>query len=196
MEIKKVKSRQPIPQNAKRVFKGVIFDVYQWEQEMYDGSKATFERLKRPDSAMVFPILPDGRIILASQEQPDKDLFLGLIGGRVEVGEDAITAAKRELLEETGYTANEFILWSKSSPVGKVDSTFYTFIAKGIKKVANQNLDAGEKIDLKLFTFDEFLNLANDEDFVEREKEVVLKILQAKLYPEKMVELKKLFSPK
>ncbi len=36
-----------IPPNAKRVFKGIIFDVYQWQQKMFDGSKETFEMLKR-----------------------------------------------------------------------------------------------------------------------------------------------------
>ena len=46
MEIQRPKSKQPIPENAKRVFKGIIFDVYQWEQELYNGSKAVFEKLK------------------------------------------------------------------------------------------------------------------------------------------------------
>ena len=35
-----------VPKQAKRVFKGVIFDVYQWEQEMFDGTKEIFEKLK------------------------------------------------------------------------------------------------------------------------------------------------------
>ena len=43
MEITEPKSSQPIPENAKKVFTGQVFDVYQWEQEMFDGSKATFE---------------------------------------------------------------------------------------------------------------------------------------------------------
>ena len=66
-----------MPENAKCVFKGEIFDVYQWEQEMYDGTKATFEKLKRPDTVVVFPVLPDGQIILTEQEQPGKKLFVG-----------------------------------------------------------------------------------------------------------------------
>ncbi len=39
---------------AKRVFKGVRFDVYQWKQKRYDGTKATFELIKRADSIIVF----------------------------------------------------------------------------------------------------------------------------------------------
>lgn len=193
MEIQKVKSRQPIPENAKLVFKGKIFDVYQWEQKMYDGSTAIFERLKRPDTVVVFPILPDGKIILVEQEQPDKDLFIGTAGGRVEEGEDILEAAKRELLEETGYQADEYFLWFAEQPIGKIDWTVYNFIAKGAIKVAEQNLDAGEKIKLKPVSFDEFIEIGLNGDF--EEKQIVPSILEAKLYPEKMAELKKLFSP-
>lgn len=193
-EIQKPKSRQVIPENAKCVFKGEIFDVYQWEQKMYDGSTAIFEKLKRLDTAVVFAVLPDGKIILTEQEQPDKDLFIGAAGGRVEEGEDVLEAAKRELLEETGYQADEYILWFAESPVGKIDWTVYNFIAKGVKKVAEQNLDAGEKIKLKIVSFEEFLKMGSDEKF--SEKEIIPKILEAKLDPEKMTELKKLFSIK
>ena len=45
-----------MPEHAKKVFSGVMFDVYQWEQEMYDGSTATFEKLTRPDTAQVIPV--------------------------------------------------------------------------------------------------------------------------------------------
>ena len=142
MEIKRPKSKQPIPDNAKRVFKGVIFDTYQWEQKMYDGSRVMFEKLKRPDTVVVFPVLSDGRIILTEQEQPGKEPFIGATGGRVDEGEDILEAAKRELLEESGYEAEEFILWDAQHPTSKVDWVVYTFIAKGLKKVEEPNLDA------------------------------------------------------
>src|SRR3990167_5482373 len=141
MKIERPKSKQPIPPNAKRVFKGVIFDVYQWEQKMFDGSKATFEKLKRPDTVVVFPILPDGRIILTEQEQPGKAPFIGATGGRVDEGEEVLAAAKRELLEESGYEAEEFILWQAEHPASKIDWVIYTFIAKGLKKVGEMDLD-------------------------------------------------------
>lgn len=194
MKLEKPKSKQPIPDNAKKVFKGVIFDVYQWEQDMYDGSKATFEKLKRPDTVIVFPVLPDGKILLTEQEQPGKEPFIGATGGRVDEGEDTLTAAKRELLEESGYEAEEFILWDAQHPTSKIDWVVYTFIAKGLKKIADLDLDAGEKIQLKPVTFDEFIDLGTNEKFAE--KEIIFKLLEAKLYPEKKEELRKLFNPK
>jgi len=195
MNIERPKSKQPIPEHAKRVFKGIMFDTYQWEQEMFDGTKATFEKLKRPDTVVVFPVLPDGRIILTEQEQPGKKPFVGATGGRVDEGEDILTAAKRELLEESGYEAEEFILWDAQQPLGKIDWAVYTFIAKGLKKVADLHLDAGEKIKLLPVTLDELIDIAtnNYESFYE--KEVVVKFFEARLDSKKMEELKELFKP-
>ncbi len=64
MHIPRPPSEQPIPEHAKKVFSGVIFDVYHWEQEMFDGSRATFEKVKRADTVGVYGVLDDGRILL------------------------------------------------------------------------------------------------------------------------------------
>lgn len=193
MDIERPKSKQPLPPHAKRVFKGTIFDVYQWEQEMYDGSRAIFEKLKRPDTVVVFPVLPDGKIILTEQEQPGKQPFIGATGGRVDEGEDILTAAKRELLEESGYIAEEFILWDSAQPISKIEWAIYTFIAKGLKKVADLDLDAGEKIKLKPVTLDELIELGGQDNFYE--KEIAFRLFEAKHIPAKKKELEELFKP-
>ncbi|OGI19168.1 MAG: hypothetical protein A3J06_02865 [Candidatus Moranbacteria bacterium RIFCSPLOWO2_02_FULL_48_19] len=192
MEIQRPQSKQPIPDDAKCVFEGAMFDVYQWEQELFDGSKAIFEKVKRPDTVVVFPVLPDGRIILTEQEQPGKEPFIGATGGRVDEGEDVLQAAKRELLGESGYEAEKYILWHAEQPVSKIDWAVYVFIAKGLKKVADLDLDGGEKITPKPVTFDEFIDFGTHEQF--SEKEIIFKLLEAKLYPEKKEALRKLFS--
>lgn len=191
MHIERPVSKQPIPEHAERVFKGVLFDVYQWKQELYDGSTTTFEKLRRPDTVVVFPVLPDGRILLTEQEQPGKEPFVGATGGRVDEGEDILAAAKRELLEESGYEAEEYVLWDAQHPTSKIDWVVYTFIAKGLKKVGDLQLDGGEKITLKPVTLDEFVALATDSNFAE--KEIVVKLLEARVHPEKMEVIKTLF---
>jgi ADP-ribose pyrophosphatase len=195
MEIKRPQSKQPIPSNAKKVFKGIMFDVYQWEQELFDGTKTIFEKLKRPDTVVVFPVLPDGKIILTKQEQPGKIPFIGATGGRVDQGEDILAAAKRELLEESGYEAEEFFLWEARHPTSKIDWVVYTFIAKGLKKVSDLNLDAGEKIELLPMTLDELIEVATDEDTYFAEQEIVVKLMQGKYDEKKKNELKELFKP-
>ena len=194
MEINRPKSKQPIPDNAKKVFGGVLFDVYQWDQKLFDGTTTVFEKLKRPDTVVIFPVLDDGKVIITEQEQPGKEPFIGAVGGRVDEGEDILEAAKRELLEESGYEASEFVLWDAQHPTPKIDWVVYTFIAKGLKKVADMNLDAGEKINLKLVNLDDFIEIAINRNFVE--KEITPKLYEAKLHPEKKEELKNLFNPK
>jgi len=125
MKINKPKSKQPIPQDAKKVFSGVMFDVYQWEQKLFDGTKTTFEKLKCSDTVIVFPILDDGRIILTQQEQPGRPPFIGVAGGRVSKNEDILEAAKRELKEETGYEASKFILWNAQQMISKIEWAVY-----------------------------------------------------------------------
>jgi ADP-ribose pyrophosphatase len=195
MEIQRPKSNQPIPKNAKKVFKGIVFDVYQWEQEMFDGSKAIFEKLKRPDTVVILPILPTGEIILIEEKQPGSESVIGIPGGRIDKGEEVLEAAKRELLEETGYEAEKFILWDAQQIVNKIDWVIYVFIAKGLKKVADLKLDAGEKITLKPVTFEEFINIGTDTNARFIETEILPQLLEAKLDPKKKEELRKLLSP-
>ena len=194
MEIYRPKSKQPIPQDAKRVFSGILFDVYQWQQELYDGTRTIFEKLKRDDTVIIFGVKDDGKILLSEQEQPGKEAFIGGLGGRVEKDEDVLAAAKREFLEESGYEADRFILWKAEHPTSKVDWVIYTFIAKGLKKIADMNLDGGEKIKIKEVTFDEFLEISKEHNF--SEKEVVLELRDALYDEKKKEELRKLFDPK
>lgn len=193
MKIVRPKSKQPIPSHAKKVFQGEIFDVYQWPQKMYDGETRIFEKAKRDDSAVIIPITSDGKIIIANESQPGTKASIDLITGRIEEGETALAGAKRELLEETGYQAKKWILLEAFQPVGKIDWVVYCFIAKDCKKIAEQNLDGGEKINLIYVSFDEFVKI------ILQKKETTnlkVKLLEAKLDPKKMQALKKLLGTK
>ena len=190
MKIARPISIQPLPENAKKVFQGEFFSLYQYEVKGYDGAMRIFEKAKRRDTAMVVAITEDKKIILGLQEQPGKPLFTGLVGGQINEGEDALAAAKRELLEESGYQAKDWLLFDAVQPVSKVEWAIYTFIAKGCKKVAEQKLDGAEKIELKLVDFNEFIKIASAPDFYDLE--VRIKVLEALADPEKMAELKKI----
>lgn len=161
--------KNKFPKKAKRVFKGEIFEVWQWPQKMYDGSKETFEMLKRPDTSQVIPVIDD-KILILIQKQPDSSkAFYSLAGGRREKKETALNSAKREMLEETGYVARDWQLFKKVSPSGKIVWTIYTYIARDCIYWQPPRLDAGEKITTKLISFDEFLALADEPDFYDPE---------------------------
>lgn len=157
---------QPIPSHAKKVFSGVIHDVYQWEQQMYDGSTATFEKIKRTDTIAVIPITIDGKIIVCEEQQPGyKNSFYTFPGGRLDADEDPMACAKRELMEETGYTCQEMMLWDASNIVPKVDCVSYTFIAVGCERKNDKKLDNGEMNSVKFVEFVEMMDILMGDNF-------------------------------
>lgn len=181
-----------IPEKAKRVFKGQIFDVYQWEQEMFDGSFKTFEMIDRPDTVEVIPIDGNGNLIISREQQPGGEAKVGLIGGRVDQGESPLEAVKRELLEESGYIADEYTLWYKESPFEKIQWDIYVYIAKGVRKVSDQQLESGEKIELLYVSFDDFINKYVMEDTF-RDVECRMEVLKSKNDTNRFQKLQNLF---
>lgn len=153
-----------IPPQAKKVFSGIIFDVYQWEQELFDGSKATFEMLKRPDTVQVIATHGD-KILIGYERQPTKGPAHTLLGGRVDKGEEPLAAAKRELLEEAGLASDDWELLGSVQPLNKLDWTVYTFIARECKKNAAPKLEAGEDIQVREVDFDEFIDIVTGKNF-------------------------------
>jgi ADP-ribose pyrophosphatase len=147
-----------LPPTAKRVFKGLIFDVYQYPQEMYDGTTHTFERVVRTPTVDVIAVVGD-RLIAFDQEQPGRAKYPSLVGGHLEDGEEPLACAKRELLEESGYASERWELFCESWGQSKMVYHQWVYIARDCRKVAEQSLDNGERITLRLVSFDDFLQL-------------------------------------
>jgi len=165
-----------IPDSAELVFKGFLFDVYQWQQEMYDGTFATFERLRRADTVSILAITADKKIIITHEEQPGLNKFQGSPGGVVDANEVPLDAAKRELAEETGYVSNHWHQWSIHEPMGKIDWKMYLYIARNCELKLQQHLDSGEKIEIQLMDVDEFIDAIQQDTF--RDKVMSWKIMK------------------
>lgn len=192
MNIKRPRSTQPIPRNAKKVYKGVLFDVYQWKQKMFDGNYKVFEKVKRPDTVNVIPITNNGKIIMTEQRQVGTKSFVGVPGGRIDKNENIEKAFQRELLEETGYISKKGVLWEAEYLDSKIDWVIYTIIARNCTKVINQNLDSGEQVKLLFVDFDEFIDLILSDRC--RDKEIAFKILKAMKNKKEWRKTKRLLS--
>jgi ADP-ribose pyrophosphatase len=155
-----------IPPHAKIVFSGILHDVYQWQQEMFDGSFQTFEGLSRRDAVTTLAVTADNKIIINYEEQPGVKAFVSLPGGNSE-GTDLLNDAQRELEEETGYTSSEWKIWFSSDILyyEKMDWNNNFFIAKGCTQTSPPANDPGEKIETKLVTFEEFIDITQLPEF-------------------------------
>ena len=153
-----------IPKQAKLMFKGELFDTYQWPQKMFDGSMATFEMLRRQDTVVVIGI-HDDKIVITRQIQPYQDWFYDYPGGRHDnPAEDELTAAKRELREETGMEFKNWKLVNAHQVISKIDWLIYTFVATDLITQGPQHLDAGEKIEVMEVSFAEWEEYADRPD--------------------------------
>jgi len=156
-----------IPRHAKKVFEGIIFDTYQWEQELFDGTTTTFEAIKRQSTVEIIPVLENEKIAIASEIQPGmKNRKSTLFCGKVDGGEGILRAAKRELLEESGLESDDWELWAEGNVCGrKIKWQWYTYIARNCKKIQDAQLEAGEDIKVHEYNFNKFVDIATSTDF-------------------------------
>lgn len=154
-----------IPPQAKRVFQGVIYDVFQWPQLMFDGSRATFEMLQRPDNLSVIPV-HQGKIVVAHVQQPHFAPWIGLVGGRREGNEEPLLGAQRELKEETGLVSEDWEELAVFEPVPSVDFKIRVFVARRCRQVDEPQLDPGEKIRLEAVDWERFLEIVGSREFL------------------------------
>jgi len=154
-----------MPESAKKVFKGILFDVYHWQQRLYDGSYSTFEMLKRKNSVIVIPTTTDKKILFLEQKQPNKHPFYSFPGGRVNDGESPKNASLRELREETGFVPEKIELWKTFQPASKMEYFVYAFIAKNCTRKVKPRTDSGESICIHKLTLDKLLALVYNRQY-------------------------------
>ena len=107
----------------------------------------------RPDIALILPITPENEIVLVRQYRHGiGEILLELPAGSFNQDEeDAKSAASRELVEETGYVAEELVSLATlyDNPV-KDTNKIHLFLAKNARKLAEQQLDVTEAIEVVL----------------------------------------------
>ena len=121
--------------SSETIFHGRVFDVRRETVKEPNGVEATREFVVHNGSVVILPVFEDGRILLVCQYRHSVGGYLWeLVAGRMEPGEDPLPGAKRELLEETGYTARTWqqILDVFPTP-GFVSERMVVFIARNLR---------------------------------------------------------------
>lgn len=117
--------------------------------------------LEYPDWVNVIAITKDGSFVMERQYRHGLGVYsTELPCGVMEKGEDPLEAAKRELLEETGYSGGK---WSKlmalSPNPGSMNNLSHCYLATGVEKTAEQSLDENEELEVMLMSESEVRSL-------------------------------------
>lgn len=138
---------------SENVFKGVVFDVKLDIIEYNSGNAGRREVIHHNGGAVVLPITNEGKLILIKQfRYPLQEILIEAPAGKLEIGEDPLVCATRELTEETGYTSNEIIPLGKiSTTPGFCDEILYLYLAKDL--IAGEHDREEGEADMEMFEY-------------------------------------------
>ena len=144
--------------DSEAIFDGALLHVKRDRVRLPDGSTATREYIVHPGAVMIVPRLPDGTLLFERQfRYPHRAIFIEFPAGKIEPDEDPLETAKRELIEETGYSAATWTYLATMHPViGYSDERILLYIADELSHVG-ANLDAGEFVETFTATLEQAL---------------------------------------
>lgn len=166
---------------SKLHFKGRIINLREDTVELEDGSLASREIVEHPGGVCVIGVTDEGKIPMVRQfRAPFGRVLLEVPAGKLNYGEDHLECGKREFLEETGFSAKEYIYFGALYPsVGFLTECLHIYYAKGLTK-GEQHLDDDEFLDVEFFTLEELLQLVDQNEI--KDAKTVTAILKLSRY--------------
>lgn len=139
--------------NSRNVFDGDLLHVYQDQALLPDGKVKVREYITHPGAVVIIPLLSNGELVMERQYRyPLHQDFYELPAGKIDSNEDPLLCAQRELLEETGYTAESWRYLATLHPcIGYSDEKLMYYLAEGLAFKGAQ-LDDGEYLEVFTLT--------------------------------------------
>jgi ADP-ribose pyrophosphatase len=149
--------------STERVFDGALLKVHRDQVRLPDGSQGAREYIRHPGAVAIVPLFDDGRVLLERQfRYPHRREFIELPAGKLEPGEPHLDTAKRELLEETGYIAQEWAhMGVIHTAIAYTDEAIDLFGARKLT-LQDRKLDQGEFLETFVVPLDEAIAMIRD----------------------------------
>jgi ADP-ribose pyrophosphatase len=140
-------------------YEGNFLKVRKDHARMPDGSVSTREYITHPGAVAILALLDNGKLIMERQYRyAAQREFIEIPAGKIDHGEDILLTAQRELLEETGYVAREWVHLTTAWPcIGYADERLEYFLARGLTYQGRQ-LDEGEFLEVFELGMDEAID--------------------------------------
>ncbi len=141
-------------------FEGRIFKIRLDEVELPDGKQSKREIVEHSGGVGVLAVTCDGRVPLVRQyRHPYGEVIYEIPAGKLEAGEQPIECGKRELYEETGFTAERFESLGVVYPTpGYCAEKIHVFLATSLH-FGDNKLDDGEFLECELIEFETALKM-------------------------------------
>ncbi len=150
--------------DSENIYDGYLLHIKKDKVRLPNGGEAYREWVKHPGAAAVIPYTDQGEVILVRQYRyPIDEVTLEIPAGKLDAaGEDPLECAKRELSEETGYTAQEYKFLTKlATSVGFSDEVIYIYAARGLA-AGQQHTDEDEFINVVKVPLQEAVEMVLD----------------------------------
>jgi len=129
-----------------------------------DGRERDFHVIEAPEWVNVIALTDEGKVLLIRQFRlGTRTITVEIPGGMADPGEEPLAAARRELLEETGYEALTWEAIGVVAPNPAIqDNRAHTFLARGAHKTGEQQPDEDEEIEVEEVPLTRIPRLLND----------------------------------
>jgi ADP-ribose pyrophosphatase len=134
---------------SERVFDGIFLHVERDTVRLPDGKETGREYILHPGAVMLIPILANGEVVMERQwRHPLGRAFIEFPAGKIDPGEPPLETCRRELSEETGYTAERFtFLATINNAISYSNEHIDLYLAEGLT-AGEAKLDAEEFLDV------------------------------------------------
>lgn len=117
------------------------------------------------DSVIIFPVTAEKKVLILRQfRHAADDVLIELPGGNIQPNESPENAAKRELLEETGFEADKIIIFNSKQwfDPSALRSIYIPCIATGCRRISKPKQDSTECLEIKMVSIDRWLKMIDD----------------------------------